>query len=699
MKKKMSLGDMNTAKESDIKKTELSLLSIGSEIGGYRIINQLGSGGMGHVYLVENIEMHKLYALKVLPGRFSKDKKLIDRFRVEARVMADLEHQNIVTVHNIAYSNKFDLYYLVMQYVEYADSVSADLGSLLKGKRRLSEEDALRIIRQLGSAIEYAHGFRKDGVLHRDLKPSNILIDSDGNVHITDFGLAKVIGFDYLQSAIACSENLTIPGNKKIDVKMSLGDMETIAEDNNDSYDPEVTTKGFLIGTYEYMAPEQRDGREATKQSDIYSFGMVIYKILTGRLATGHFKLPSVFGLNKSWDKIIEKCLCPNSEGRFDSISDINSIIESISISSPVPKKNIKTLNLIKGKKINSAILFFILIACTAGVWYFYYSSKNVENDLMKTKSNLLQMIIEKHHSLKQTHIDEEKQQAAELVKNELSQLLNEKLEADKRLKISRINKENRDKTNLKQLQDQQNQNKLKALAYKMNNSFGYGKMAEAKNYAKQLLAIDPGNINAHNILIKIMEYDEDFKLLSEARAKLAMEKAKQEVQERKRIQKERERIDKIKSNILNNKNGRWIFVTNGRIKSLHGKTVKIDKHKAFYSSSSYILKNGVLYKIDGYAKPVRSVLESLERNINKYQKLRDKYRRKMNNAEVSPAIITTSPKSGVKIMDYSTGGKSNEYRVGMYNYYERKANEYGNKLNKLTDDYLKYPRRFRKLY
>ena len=329
----LSLGDMNTLNGDEINKKG-ELLYPGDEIGGYKIIHKLGAGGMGQVYLVENIQMHKKYAMKVLPPNLSRDKRFIDRFRVEARVMSDLKHPNIVDVKTINHDKFRNLYYLVMEFIEFDNGKSADLGSLLKGKRKLSEEDALRIVKQLCSALDYAHNFRKDGVIHRDLKPANILIDSNADAHITDFGLAKVVGTDYLHSMVERSIQLTMASNKKLKVEQSIGDMKTIVDDETGSSysENESDSAGSIIGTYEFMSPEQREGEEATKQSDIYSLGMIIYKLLTGKKAVGRFKLPTHFGKSEYWDDIIVKCLENEPEDRFESVDGILRILVTANI-------------------------------------------------------------------------------------------------------------------------------------------------------------------------------------------------------------------------------------------------------------------------------------------------------------------------------------------------------------------------------
>ena len=402
MKKNVSIGNMNTIVNDGKKNKENRILMDDDEIGGYKVKSQLGSGGMGEVYLVENIQMHKKYALKVLPPGLSKNKKFIDRFRVEARVMADLSHPNIVKVHNIGHDKKRDLYYLVMEFILGVDScqlsvdgekkslstnneqpttIYSDLEQLLKEKKKLSEDYVFKITKQLCSALDYAHEFRGKGIVHRDLKPSNILIGTEGNAHIADFGLAKVVGQDYLKSMMIHPK---LPA-------ASLGDMNTMVEDRPETIDLSAearrakegyrlktedcssltsdlgsritASKGIttsLIGTYEYMAPEQQEGGEGTFKSDIYSLGLIIYRMLTGRKAKGRFKLPSQRGCTDYWDEVIDKCLQAEPEERFSTVYEIECVLpedsESQYLTQPLDKEFQKEQTFTKlstdGKKI-----------------------------------------------------------------------------------------------------------------------------------------------------------------------------------------------------------------------------------------------------------------------------------------------------------------------------------------------------------
>ena len=398
------------------------ILKDGDEIVGYNVISQLGAGGMGQVYLVENIQMHKKYALKVLPPHLSSNDRFIDRFRVEARVMADLNHPNIVGVMNIGHDKERKLYYLVMEFISSVDSCQpalhslkddegltvdgegnsqitnkqylsaealakeelttnpSDLEGLLREKKKLPEDYVLKITKQLCSALSYAHNFRGKGIVHRDLKPSNVLLDSVGNAHIADFGLAKVVGQDYLKSMIDHSMQLTMAGNY-IPSNMSLGEMNTMVDGNNSSspstnnQQPSTAagtgTAGSLIGTYEYMAPEQQEGHEATVQSDIYSLGLIIYRMLTGRKIKGLWKMPSELGLNNKWDIILKGCIESEPEDRFSSVSEIIPLLDfDVKNQKAKPPREKDTSN--KKSPVKWIITVIIIICvCIAG-WFGY---------------------------------------------------------------------------------------------------------------------------------------------------------------------------------------------------------------------------------------------------------------------------------------------------------------------------------------
>lgn len=204
---------------------------IGRTISHYKIAEKVGEGGMGEVYLAEDTKLNRKVALKFLPSQYASDKGLKERFKREAQAAAALNHPNIITVYEVSeYENRP---FIAMEYVE---------GESLKDvivRKKLSIGGVLDIALQISQGLAVAH---QAGIIHRDIKPQNILMGKDGRVRICDFGLAKA----------------------KRDVTL--------------------TQAGSTLGTIAYMSPEQAQGKEADHRSDIFSFGVVLYEMITGQL-------------------------------------------------------------------------------------------------------------------------------------------------------------------------------------------------------------------------------------------------------------------------------------------------------------------------------------------------------------------------------------------------------------------------------
>ena len=300
---------------------------IDKQLGDYRIIEEIGSGGMGQVFLAENVHHRKRYALKILPDELSRDANFRKRFFDEALVMSELEHANIVRVHHMGEHQ--GVYYLVMDYIEGPQGKPWSLRDELKGssKRRIEAKKAHSWIVQVAEALAYAH---KRGVIHRDIKPANILVTPDGSVKITDFGLAKAIGAQFILSQIHSTMRQSV----------SLGDQPTVADEKRrsqqagDSLDiaetldatptsrKRSTGSSGILGTYDYMSPEQREGGVVDERSDIYALGVLIYRMLTGRRPVGMAERPSqqVAGLSSKWDMLIGRCMKHEPADRYQSV-------------------------------------------------------------------------------------------------------------------------------------------------------------------------------------------------------------------------------------------------------------------------------------------------------------------------------------------------------------------------------------------
>src|SRR5215469_196208 len=212
-----------------------------SAIAHYRITAKLGEGGMGVVYLATDTKLNRDVAIKVLPDSFAADPDRLTRFTREAQVLASLNHPNIAAIYGVEERA------IVLELVEGPTLAER----IAQGAIPLDE--ALPIARQIADALEYAH---EKGIIHRDLKPANVKITPDCRVKVLDFGLAK---------AMASEAGAT--GRPEASPTLTM----------------RATAAGVILGTAAYMSPEQARGQEADKRADIWSFGVLVYEMLTGR--------------------------------------------------------------------------------------------------------------------------------------------------------------------------------------------------------------------------------------------------------------------------------------------------------------------------------------------------------------------------------------------------------------------------------
>jgi serine/threonine protein kinase/formylglycine-generating enzyme required for sulfatase activity len=299
---------------------------VGRKLGDYRLVEAIGAGAMGSVFRAENIHHKKAYALKVLRGELGRDADFRKRFFDEARVMSELDHPNIVRVHHMGEDN--GVYYLVMDYVASASGRPRSLHQELMESPtgRIAPNKVYRWAVQLAQGLAYAH---RRGVVHRDIKPANVLIGSDGNVRIADFGLVKLVGREFLIGQTQPSMRTTNPGLLQPTVTAIQDRRRQAATSLDVSHtatgDPRTPPSSDFCGTPDYMSPEVLEGREATRQSDLYSLGVAIYRMLTGKRPAGMPKLPSkiIPGLPRRWDTVMRRCLANTLEDRYRSAEEL----------------------------------------------------------------------------------------------------------------------------------------------------------------------------------------------------------------------------------------------------------------------------------------------------------------------------------------------------------------------------------------
>lgn len=198
----------------------------------YEIIEKIGVGGMAIVYKAKDLLLNRVVTIKVLREQFASDDDFVRRFRREAQSAASLSHPNIVSIYDVGKDG--DTEYIVMEYVE-----GQNLKELIRNYAPLSSEQSINLARQIAEAIRHAH---EHHIIHRDIKPHNILVTADGRAKVTDFGIARAV------SAAT------------------------------------MTHTGDIIGSVHYLSPEQAKGVQTNEQSDLYSLGIILYELLTGKV-------------------------------------------------------------------------------------------------------------------------------------------------------------------------------------------------------------------------------------------------------------------------------------------------------------------------------------------------------------------------------------------------------------------------------
>src|SRR6201998_3623275 len=284
----------------------MAILS-GKRLGPYEILSAIGAGGMGEVYRARDTRLERIVAIKILPAHLADKVELRERFEREARTVASLNHPHICTLHDIGQQDGTD--FLVMEYLE-----GETLAERLK-KGPLPLDQVLQYAIEIADALDKAH---RKGITHRDLKPGNIMLTKSGT-KLLDFGLAKLKG---PQVAVANLSALPTEGSN-------------------------LTAQGTILGTLQYMAPEQLEGKEVDARTDIFALGVVMYEMASGKKAfEGESQAsliakivendpPPISSLKPmtppALDRVVKKCLRKDPEDRWQNARDITDELKWIS--------------------------------------------------------------------------------------------------------------------------------------------------------------------------------------------------------------------------------------------------------------------------------------------------------------------------------------------------------------------------------
>jgi len=341
--------------------TPVEELSTGSTFAGrYQIIEEIGKGGMGKVYKTHDTEIREKVALKLIKPEISAEKKTIERFQNELKFARKVSHKNVCRMYDL--NREKGSYYITMEYVS-----GEDLKSFIKRSGQLAIGTTIRIAKQVCEGLAEAHRL---GVVHRDLKPSNVMIDEEGNARIMDFGIAR---------------SLKTKG---------------------------ITGSGVMIGTPEYMSPEQVEGKEVDQRSDIYSLGIILYEMVTGRVPfegdtpftvgvkhkSEEPKDPREFNTQIPDDlsKAILKCLEKDKNKRYQTAGEVRTELLNIEKGIPITEKAIPKRKPLTSKEITvtfrlkklfiPALIFLSVVIAALIIWQ---TSKKEVVSLILGKSSI----------------------------------------------------------------------------------------------------------------------------------------------------------------------------------------------------------------------------------------------------------------------------------------------------------------------
>jgi len=323
----------------------------------YEIIEELGKGGMGRVYKVHDTEIKEKVALKLLKPEIAADEKIIERFRNELKIARKVSHKRVCRMYDIG--KEEEKYFITMEYVE-----GKDLKSLIREKGTIPENEVLKLTKQICEGLAEAHEL---GIVHRDLKPQNIMIDKEGNAKIMDFGIAR---------------SVEVPG---------------------------VTQTGIIIGTPDYISPEQAEGVEADQRSDIYALGIILYEMMTGRVPFKGYTALSVAikhksqlpkepkklnpEVSKDLNRLILICMEKDRERRYqkaeDLLSDIRNIEEDFPLGSKIRPRRMTFMETLIQKKLFMPALAFVTIIVVIIITVFLIRKLPLGRPILPTQKQL----------------------------------------------------------------------------------------------------------------------------------------------------------------------------------------------------------------------------------------------------------------------------------------------------------------------
>ena len=474
------------------------------ELPGYKIIRELGRGGMARVYLALHQSLNRQVAIKVMLPALSVDTSFSDRFLREARIVAQLTHQNIITVYDVGVHKNH--HYIAMEYLP-GDSLDDKI------KSSMNQQEILYIIKQIALGLNYAH---EKGFIHRDIKPENILFKEDGVPVITDFGIARA-----------------------------------------EQSETKMTEVGTVIGTPHYMSPEQGQGFELTTATDIYSLGIVFYEMLVGEvpyradstMATiyKHVNdpIPVLKESLKVFQPMLNKLLAKKTQDRYliakQIVTDIEDIElgkgptialcnypvdESTVFSRPAPSSGGLAWgsNIAKYLLISLGIIIFIGLGGYFLIYVPYMNNQLVNEKLLKEKNKIS---VQDKENIDKVNIDNKKELA---LYREREGFRKQRLEAENKAKeIKILDSRKKEKQlvfnrNKKEEMEREQEKLIKELIVKSEKYFVKNRLKDASDSFQKILGLDFNNKTAKKGIYKVAQ--RYLYLAETAAADLGFEKA-----------------------------------------------------------------------------------------------------------------------------------------------------------------------------